>query len=110
MVGRATTQGIVTITNVNDVRPKWECNTATLREFNSEYVAGSPCFYNDELRPDVLIDYHVLTILSTDGDSANSELRKYCFLYQFISHYRLGSIKSEIHCMCKLISESYDNT
>ncbi|KAK2148145.1 hypothetical protein LSH36_512g01007 [Paralvinella palmiformis] len=62
----------VTITNVNDVRPVWQCNSDALRDFNDQYVVGAPCFYNEELRSDILVDYEVLTISSTDVESPAS--------------------------------------
>jgi hypothetical protein len=68
--GQNTIQAVVTITNVNDVQPIWDCAN---RDFNNEYKQGAPCFYDDELRADTLVDYLVLTVLSTDGDTINSE-------------------------------------
>ena len=63
----------VTITNVNDIRPVWQCNSDALRDFNDQYVAGEPCFYNDELRSDIMVNYEVLSIKATDVDSVNSK-------------------------------------
>ena len=61
----------ITITDVNDNRPKFSCINKEDAEY---YEAGEDCFYNLEVRCDSLTGYTIMAITARDADSITSKL------------------------------------